>query len=108
MNTYIEIAKGLMTNILYDNGYIDRWHSEESQISEKWVNIIAPIAGKFFDAHPDLLTEKDIENIASGGIEGDEIDDLKVIYKDYPDIQELLDILNEYLDDGCGVLTFCD
>ena len=100
---HLEIARSLMKEILYDNGYVDRWHTEESQMSKKWENKIAPIAGVFFEAHPELLTNEHIENIASGGIENDPDEDLNIIYKDYPDIEPLRAILNAYVDDGCGV-----
>jgi hypothetical protein len=102
-NGHLEIARSLMKEILYDNGYIDRWHSEKSQMSKKWETKIAPIAGKFFDNHPELLTNEHIEQIASGGIEGDPDDDLNILYKDYPDIKYLNDVLNDYYNDGCGV-----
>ena len=98
-----EIARSLMLEILYDNGYIDRWHTEKSQVSEKWLKRIIPIADKFFNDHPELLTNEHIENIGLGGIMGDPDEDLDVIYKDYPDISSLRDILNEYYDDCCGI-----
>ena len=57
-NGHLEIARSLMKEILYDNGYVDRWHPEKSQMSKKWENKIAPIAGVFFEAHPELLTNE--------------------------------------------------
>jgi hypothetical protein len=102
-NGHLEIARSLMKEILYENGYVDRWHSEESQMSKKWEVKIAPIAGVFFDNHPELLTDEHIEQIASGGIQGDLYDDLDVIYINYPDIKDLRAILDDYLNDGCGV-----
>lgn len=106
MSTHIKTIKGRYESIKYPrNLTIVEYEEASLDLTRFYGGKRYSIAEKFFDVHPELLTEEDIENIASGGIEGDEVDDLKVIYKDYPDIQELLDILNEYLDDGCGVLS---
>jgi len=105
IKSHKDIAKLLMKEILYDNGYVDRWHTEESQMSTTWEEKIAPIAGSFFDKYPELLTIEDIERIALGGIDGDDDEDLTVIYKNYyPDIEPLNLILSEYYEDGCGTL----
>jgi len=90
---YIEIAKSLMKEIMYDNGAVDRWHPEH--YSEKWINKIAPIAGNFFDKHPELLNDKNIETLALGSDKCDETFDG---LENYYGFKELNDILNEYFD----------
>lgn len=95
---HLEIAKKLMLEILYDNGYIDRWHTEKSQFSEDWQNKIAPIAGKFFELNPSILTDENIENICCGFVEENE-----ELYGNLEGYKELSDILNEYFNSGCGV-----
>ena len=95
---YEEISKSLMLELLYENGYIDRENPESKQVSQKWLAKIAPIAGEFFDKHPDLLTDENIEIMANGG----EIGDPNEAFKEYPDIKPLMDILNEYFDADCG------
>jgi hypothetical protein len=97
---YLEIASELMKAILYDNGYVDRWHSEKSQFSKGWQNRIAPIAGKFFDLHPELLTDEVIENICCGFVEEN-----KEAYGSLEGYAELDKILNEYFNSGCGVTS---
>ena len=96
-NGHLEIAKSLMVEILYENGYIDRYHSEESQISEKWCYKIAPLAGKFFDSNPELLNNENIKILANSSDNGD----FNGLEK-YNGFNELNEILNEYFDDGCG------
>lgn len=92
-NGHVEIAKSLMKEIMYDSGVVDRWHPEK--YPEKWVNKIAPIAGKFFDLHPKLLTNENIELLATGSEECDgTFDGLE----NYEGFQELNDVLNEYHD----------
>jgi hypothetical protein len=97
-NGHLEIAKEMMLSILYDNGYIDRWHSEKSQFSIKWQNKIAPIAGKFFDLHPELLTDENIEQICQG-----EVGETKTMFGKYDGFKELWKILGSYFEAGCGV-----
>jgi len=97
---YLEIAKELMMSILYDNGYIDRWHSEKSQFSKRWQYRIAPIAGKFFDLQPELLTDETVENICCGFVEENQES-----YGDLDGYKELDKILNEYFNSGCGVTS---
>ena len=97
-NGHLEIAKSLMLEILYDNGYIDRWHTEKSQFSKKWQIKIAPVAAMFFDKHPELLTNEHIENICCG-----EVGENEEMYGKIEGYKELLDILNEYFNDCCGV-----
>lgn len=96
---HLVIAKELMLAILYDNGYVDRWHSEKSQFSKKWQNKIAPIAGKFFDLHPELLTDENIELMTQG-----EVSEIENAFMKYEGFKELSNILNEYFENGCGVL----
>jgi hypothetical protein len=97
-NGHLEIAKTMMLVILYDNGYIDRWHSEKSQFSVKWQNKIAPVAGKFFDLYPELMTDENIEQICQG-----EVGETDAIFGKYEGFKELWDILGSYFEAGCGV-----
>ena len=95
---HIEIAKSLMKEILYDNGYVDRWHPEEKQYSKKWMDKIAVVAGNFFDQNPEVLTDEDIESICCGFVEENEEK-----YGSLSGYKEMSDILNEYFNSGCGV-----
>ena len=97
-NGHLEIAKTMMLAILYDNGYINRWRSEKSQFSVKWQNKIAPVAGKFFDLHPELLTDENIEQICQG-----EVGETEAMFGKYEGFKELNEILGSYFEDGCGV-----
>lgn len=88
---HIEIAKSLMKEIMFDNGMVDRWHPEK--YPERWVNKIAKSAGVFFDAHPELLTNEDIENICCGEMEENEQK-----YGSLPEYEQLNKDLNNYFD----------
>lgn len=99
-NGHLEIAKSLMLEILYDNGYIDRWHPEKSQFSVKWQNKIAPIAGNFFDLHPELLTDDNIRTLALGSENCDETFDGLENYEGFKELSAILDL---YFNSGCGV-----
>lgn len=94
---YLEIAKALMLNILYDNGYIDINNSEKSVFSNKWQERIATVAGKFFDRYPHLLTDDVLHSICCGCDQDNEE------YTKYEGYSELDSILNEYFNSGCGV-----
>ena len=97
-NGHLEIAKTMMLAIMYDGGYVDRFHSEKSQFSKKWQNKIAPVAGKFFDLHPELLTDENIELMCI-----DEESEMEAMFEKYEGFHELNKILNDYFNDGCGV-----
>ena len=87
----IEIAKSLMKEIMYDNGAVDRWHPEK--YPKKWVNKIAPIAGRFFEHNPSYLTNEHIMNICDGFLEENE-----KLYGNLVGYKELDKVLNEYFD----------
>jgi hypothetical protein len=92
-NGHIEIAKSLMKEIMYEAGAVDRWNPEK--YPEKWINKIAPIAGNFFDLHPELLTNENIELLANGS---DKCDGTFDGLEDYEGFNELSKVLNEYFD----------
>jgi len=90
-NGHIEIAKSLMKEIMYEAGVVDRYNPEA--YTEKWVNKIAPIAGKFFELNPELLTNERIEEIGSGFEDG-----ILEFYNHLEGWKELDEVLNDYLD----------
>jgi hypothetical protein len=94
-NGHIEIARSLMKTIMYHNGAVDRWNPEK--YPEKWVNKIAPVAGKFFDLHPELLTDENIECLSMGS---PECDGTFAGLENYEGFQELNEVLNDYFDNG--------
>lgn len=57
---------------MYCNGMVNRFYPEPKPYPKKWVNKIAPVAGKFFDLYPDLLTNDNITEMADGGMEENE------------------------------------
>lgn len=69
---HLEIAHSLMKAIMYCNGMVDRFHPEPKPYPKKWINKIAPVAGKFFDLYPDLLTNDNILEISDGFLEENE------------------------------------
>lgn len=86
---HIEIARSVMQEIMYDNGMVDRWHPEK--YPKKYVNAIAASAGVFFDAHPGLLTDEDIELICCG-----EESEVKEKYSGYQEYKQMSIDLNKY------------
>jgi hypothetical protein len=87
------IACLFMHDIMFDNGVVDRWHPEAYPI--EWVNKIAPIAARFFELNPGLLTPDYINDICSGE-HGEKIDR----YGKLPGFEALDNILNDYFHDG--------
>lgn len=87
-----KIAARLMQFIQYDNCMVDASNPEYYPLV--WVDRIAEIAMPFFILnHPQLLNERDIENICSGFY-----DDNKKLYGHLPGWQDLDEILNDYFD----------
>ena len=69
-NGHIEIARTLMETIAYCSGAVDRWHP--MKYPKKYVNKIAIVSGKFFDKHPELLTDDNILEMCDGFEEDNE------------------------------------
>ena len=88
---HIEIANSLMKEIMYSNGMVDRWRPEPKPYPKKWVNKIAPIAGKFFDLYPDLLTDENISEMSDG-----DVDDNEKKYGGCKGWKELNEVLNDF------------
>jgi hypothetical protein len=91
-----EIAKSIMLEIQYDNGVIDRYNPE--YISPKWLELISEKAGAFFDLHPELLTDENIELICLGNDDGH--------FEGFNEIEgysELNKVLDDFFDDGFGI-----
>lgn len=86
-----ELAKRLMKEIMYDNGMVDRWNTE--QYPQNWVDKIAGPADKFFNANPHCYTDEDIENICAG-----EYGENQLLYSQLEGYAELEEVLNEYFD----------
>lgn len=87
-------ARKLMEEMLYDNGCIMRWKPEGGHnYPKKHFDRIANSCELFFDAHPDLLNDDNLHEIACGMQE-----DCEEKYGTYPEYQELSDALNAYFD----------
>lgn len=67
---YENVAKLIMRECQYENGMVDRYSPEK--YPEKWVALIRQSAELFFKYNPQFLSEKYIEIIGKGLIEGDE------------------------------------
>lgn len=87
-------ARKLMHIMLYDNGAVSRFepdgkHKYPKGIFEK----VTQCCEEFFEAHPEFLTDDDLDDIAAGEQEENEAK-----YGIYPEYQPLNDALNEYFD----------
>ncbi len=89
--TPYELASDLMRRIMYDNGMVDRFRPESQSI--EWAKVIAPIAQKFFDANPDLLTDEHLDNITAG-----EYSENLALYSHLAGWKELDNALNAFFD----------
>lgn len=91
---HLQIAIQMMVNIVYDNGMVHRFDPEHSSTYPlKHVREIALTAGIYFDAHPELLTDEDLEQICCG--EESEVQDKFGIHPEY---QPMSDALNNFFD----------
>jgi hypothetical protein len=87
-------ARKLMHNMLYDNGAVNIHHPDNLKRYPKLIfDRITKACEIFFDAHPEFLTDDDLDDIA-GGIE----EDNQEKYGIYPEYKMLSDALNEYFD----------
>ena len=89
---YINAAKSFIEEIQYDNGIIDRY--TDVVYPKEWVDKIAKVAKTFFVANPDRFTEEDIETIACGCS-----DDNELVYGELAGYNDLIDTLNEYFEE---------
>lgn len=61
------IARKIMQDVIYDNGFVDRYHPETPEMySDEWVEKLKDASKNFFDKHPNYLTIHDFEAIAIG------------------------------------------
>jgi len=88
---HIEIAHTLMKEIMYSNGMVNIYYPEPNPYPKKWINKIAPIAGKFFDLYPELLTNENVSEMSDGFVEDNEEK-----YGKCEGWKELNDVLNEF------------
>ncbi len=85
------IARKIMQDIIYDNGFVDRWHPETPEMyPDEWVDKIKASAKNFFSKHTNYLTIKDITAIAVGCY------DENVEEYGSPEYEQLERTINEY------------
>lgn len=97
-DSHEEIAKKLMKHVLMGNGVV--MVSNCDLFDPKWVKQIGNKAGAFFDWHPYLLNDEMLELIATGEEEDINAEGLW----DLSGFDELDEVLDEYCDDGFGLL----
>lgn len=86
------IARKIMKDIVYDNGFVDRWHPETDALyPDEWVEKLKEASKIFFGKHTDYLTIKDIESIAIGCY-----DENVEEYGRFPEYEQLERTINEY------------
>jgi hypothetical protein len=90
-NHWREVAKSLMKEIMYDNGFVDRNHPEE--YPEEHVVAIEAQAEIFFGAHPEFFVEWHMHDMCCG-----EWHENQEKYAIYPEYEGLAKALNEYHD----------
>lgn len=87
-------ARAIMHNMLYDNGCINRIKPDGlKRYPKKIFNQITKACGLFFEAHPELLTEDNLDEIGCGMEEENEAK-----FGIYPEYELLNNLLNEYFD----------
>jgi len=84
-------ARRLMQEIQYCNGMVNRFEPES--YPQEWVDKIAPIANKFFELHPDLYDDENIENICDG-----EYGENQDRYGELEGYKELDEVLGDYFE----------
>ena len=86
------IARKIMKDIVYDNGFVDRWHPETPEMyPDEWVNKIKEASKIFFSKNINYLTVKDIEAIAIGCYD-ENIEE----YGRFSEYEQLERTINEY------------
>lgn len=89
---HLQIAIQMMVNIVYDNGMVNRFDPERtSTYPTKYVRDIAINSGKYFDAHPQLLTDENLNDICCG-----EETELEEKFGIHPEYKQMSDSLNHF------------
>lgn len=92
---HLQIAIQMMVNIIYDNGMVNRFNPEHiSTYPTKHVREIARTAGIYFEAHPDLLTDDDLNNICCG-----EYTENQEKYGIHPEYEAMDNALNSFFNE---------
>jgi hypothetical protein len=87
-------ARKLMEIMLYDNGAANRLEPDtKKRYPNKNFDRVTKACDVFFEAHPTLLTDENLDEIAAG-----EYNENAEKYGIYPEYKELSDALNEYFD----------
>ena len=93
---YQIVARKLMEHVLYDNGAVDCWHPDNrSMYPKKHFDAITKAAEVYFEAHPEMLTDENLDEIASAG--EDENNDKFGIHTEYAELDR---VLNEWFNEG--------
>lgn len=87
-------ARKLMHIMLYDNGAVNRFEPDgKYKYPKKIFDAITEACELFFDAHPEFLTDEDLDNIAAG-----EETENEEKYGIFPEYKLLNDVLNDYFE----------
>lgn len=93
---HLEMAKSLMEEMMCCNGAVNIAEPlTDKRFGKPHLYAIARAAGAFFDAHPDLLNDDVINQMADG-----DWDENQETFGIYPEYKALDDALNEYFDSG--------
>lgn len=94
MNEHEIIARQLMKIMLYDNGAVNRFEPEtEKRYKSKHLKAITNACGVFFIAHPEFITDEDLDSIAAG-----ELTENMEKYGIHPEYEALNNALNDYFE----------
>jgi hypothetical protein len=97
---HLQIAIQMMVNITYDNSMVNRFDPERtSTYPVKYVREISRTAGIYFDAHPELLTDENLDEICCG-----EETEVAGKFGIHPEYQPMSNALNEFFDPGSTAL----
>jgi hypothetical protein len=84
----------MMVNIVYDNGMVNRLDPERANTYPiNHLRAIAISAGKYFDSHPELLTNENLDEICCG-----EESEAQTKFGFHPEYQAMSDALNNFFD----------
>ena len=93
-NEFEIIARKLMQIMLYDNGAVNRFEPEtEKRYKPKHLKEITRCCHTFFSAHPEFVTDDDLDNMGAG-----ELEENKEKYGIFPEYKELDKALNAYFE----------
>jgi hypothetical protein len=91
---YQIVARKLMEIILYDNGAVNRFEPDDNRkYPVSHFNRITQACESLFEAHPSLLTDENLDDIASG-----EYEENQAKFGAYEEYRELDKALNEFFD----------